>query len=744
MVMALAAALAWINTLAAISNCGTIYLICTSIAVVVCLALARAKPGIWWLAGIPITFYICAHLRSAAPDGFDLARYSGESVKFKAEVLEAIDQGQYKRTLLIVHPTKLLYPQTASLSGKAQVIVRPVISGILRPGDFTEIEARLQSPKDPPNPWNFPQKAHLAQESIFCVATTSAKRLRRLEEATTSTLGPQCLSNWISTSRQKITDLHLSTLGQNDGALLESIVLGNRCIDLPPDLVEKYRKVGLSHLLAASGFNLTIVIMVAHWLAKLISPSRVFCAIASLLPMLIFVLLAGFSPSVVRAATSSLICLCALQAGRALNQIAVLASALMIMLLIDPSCAADIGAQLSYAATFGILAGAAPLSAIAASRLDRLKRLGLPPLTEKLLRWLTEASAVVLSAQAAVLPIQLLYFWRLGTMFLPASVLVDPLVAPITIIGFASSTLALFPFYESMPVTKLFCQMLDYLALIPIKVLDAVASFFAAATDSYINLGPPSLSLIFLYYVALLGLITAIRKRHRLFLCTFLFGISTFAMLYRLPLSKPTLLVRRHSLVAVGTDRQAIVVGQQDNASGKFLAYEGAKVLGRIENWDGNAGPLSYSLADHGSQVRIVMVTPGQVSNFSGLPISKRLRSSKANCPKLITVLLICNTAMGNAEGQIDKRRNRSRSGTVTSLLPMGLLSKWQEQTDADYTLVLQSGSARNHGNEMAASSESAETNSSSELSERVSIYFEQGTHADAIDTKVAGQASDL
>jgi len=625
-VLALAAALAFLGTFATFIEHGIFYVLASTVASIALLKWSDAKPASWLLMLFPSAFYIHARLWQPRADALDLCRFTGSTVVFKAQILEISEQPQFQRKILVVRPFQLCYPHEGRLTGKTEVIVKGSLQPTLSIGSFLELKGQMIEPSDPDEPWRFKQKTRLAQASIFSILITHGSGISLLNADADCTTE---IANWITASRKTITDLHVSTLGATYGPLLESIVLGNRCVELPADLVDKYRKVGLSHLLAASGFNLTIVIVVMHTLAKSLTRSRTIRCLSALIPMVIFVVLAGLSPSVVRAAVCSFIILIALQSGRSLNPAAVLSFVLIAVLTIDPLSAVDVGAQLSYAATFGILNLARPLADFLGSPIAAFskKREAAHYLQWKFIRvpviktvqllpdlafWTLEATAVVLSAQAAVLPIQLSYFWRLGIMFLPACVLVDPLVAPITVIGFASSALIL-----GTPLLHGLCQQLDYLALVPIRALDAIASFFAAMEGTYLNLGPPSPAAIVFYYAALSLFYAALTARCFRAWSLVILAIGSFALLWRPGLERPLISITKNSLTFVGTDRCAITIGELNSSATKFLAYNGAKVTYKADGGEPTSNrPISFNLTNGTEQLKFMIVRANQISDL--------------------------------------------------------------------------------------------------------------------------------
>ena len=142
-------------------------------------------------------------------------------------------------------------------------------------------------------------------------------------------------------------------------------------------------------------------------------------AVLLVVAIVAYVLFAGASPSVVRAAAMAGVVLLARETGRAGRAAAALGWAAALLLFVDPALVGDAGFQLSTLATGGILAWANPLT-------DRIGRLfgGRVP------GWLAESLGVSLAAQAATLPIVLLTFGRLAILSPVVNLAIVPLVAP--------------------------------------------------------------------------------------------------------------------------------------------------------------------------------------------------------------------------------------------------------------------------------------------------------------------------
>lgn len=201
-----------------------------------------------------------------------------------------------------------------------------------------------------------------------------------------------------------------------EAGLAAGIVIGLRD-RVDRDLAAAFTTVGASHIVAISGWNIAIV---AATVAALVgSLGRRRRAVVLSAAILAYVLFAGASPSVVRAAAMAGVVLLARETGRAGRATAALGWAAALLLIADPHLVGDAGFQLSSLATGGILAWANPLT----TRLSGL-------LGGRLPHWLCESLGVSLAAQAATLPIVLLTFGRLALISPLVNLLIVPLVAP--------------------------------------------------------------------------------------------------------------------------------------------------------------------------------------------------------------------------------------------------------------------------------------------------------------------------
>ena len=182
---------------------------------------------------------------------------------------------------------------------------------------------------------------------------------------------------------------------------------------LPHDIQEAMRTTGLTHIVVASGYNLTILVRLARRLFAKVS--RYLAVLTSASLVLGFVAITGLSPSMTRAGLVAGLSIWAWAYGRAFHPITLLAVASAATVLWNPSYVwGDIGWQLSFASFAGVMI-LAPL----------LQRYFFGPAEPSIGR---QVLGETVSAQLATLPISLAAFGQLSLVALPANLLIVPWV----------------------------------------------------------------------------------------------------------------------------------------------------------------------------------------------------------------------------------------------------------------------------------------------------------------------------
>lgn len=203
-------------------------------------------------------------------------------------------------------------------------------------------------------------------------------------------------------------------------ALLAGMLVGDES-GIPTSLEEAFRTTGTSHIVVISGWNVAVLAGLVIVLFGPLTGRRVSLWLA-LAVVAGYTVLVGADPSVVRAAIMGGLTLLALLAGRQTLAWNSLALAAIAMTLIDPFMLWDLGFQLSFAATLGIILFQPPLKRLSNRGLARLGLVGRLWLT----RLVSELILVTFSAQLLVVPILVYRLGELSLITLPANLIVLP------------------------------------------------------------------------------------------------------------------------------------------------------------------------------------------------------------------------------------------------------------------------------------------------------------------------------
>jgi competence protein ComEC len=446
------------------------------------------RPRIWLVAGLVgflASFYLQA--RSPRPTATDIsasippsavaAQEQVVNVQGVVESAPRLTRSQKAQFWLAVSQlngvtqANLASDQGKPVTGKLYVTVPLLQATGLYPGQAIAITGNLYKPKPAENPGAFDFQAYLAREG--CFAALRGKQLEPVDRAQQPKWG------WWQV-RQRIVQAQIRWLGSPAGQLLSSMVMGSRAVDLPADVKDQFRKVGLAHALAASGFQTSLILAVVLGLTRRF-PARAQFAIG-ITALTIFVGLTGIEPSVLRAAVMGAGAMLALVMKRKVKPLGSLLLAAVILLVINPLWIWNLGFQLSFLATMGLL-------------------VTVPPLT-KWFDWLPSALspliAVPIAAYLWTLPLQLYTFGVVSPYSIPVNILTTPLISILSLGGIVSALAAI----VWMPAGSALAWLMDY----PLRALLAVVDFASGLTGSEYATGTLPLALVLSLY-GLIGLV---------------------------------------------------------------------------------------------------------------------------------------------------------------------------------------------------------------------------------------------
>ncbi|GAB2861614.1 ComEC/Rec2 family competence protein [Lentzea nigeriaca] len=242
---------------------------------------------------------------------------------------------------------------------------------------------------------------------------------------------PPIWQSWADHLRDGLREAS-AVLDDEEAGLLPALVVGDSD-RMVPRVVDEFRTAGLSHLLAVSGANLAIVCGAVYLLARRFRAGPRTAAGTAMAALVGFVVLAGPEPSVLRAAVMGAVTLLALVLGRRRSTLPSLATAVLVLVFLDPALGGDPGFALSVVAT-------AALVLVAPKWSRALKAHGVP-------NGLAEAIVVPTAASLATAPLVAGISGQVSLVAIVANLVAGPAVAPATVLGVAAAAVA--PLWKS-------------------------------------------------------------------------------------------------------------------------------------------------------------------------------------------------------------------------------------------------------------------------------------------------------
>lgn len=166
-----------------------------------------------------------------------------------------------------------------------------------------------------------------------------------------------------SSVRSRFARAALGALPRRHAGLLLGMTDGD--VSLIDDATTRdFRTTGLAHLVAVSGYNVAVFLALVMLLLRAVVPRGRWLRVVLAVPALIlFAVLTGLEPSVLRAPVSAGVALTVVAGGRRTEALRNVAFAFVVLVLASPEMLFDPGFQLSFGATLGIVAGGEPISA---------------------------------------------------------------------------------------------------------------------------------------------------------------------------------------------------------------------------------------------------------------------------------------------------------------------------------------------------------------------------------------------
>ena len=289
-----------------------------------------------------------------------------------------------------------------------------------------------------------------------------------------------------------------------EASLLAGILLG---VDtgLPGDLQQAFKDTGTAHIIAISGFNIAIIAGLFFVLfSRLLGQLR--GSIVAILGIALYTFLVGADAAVVRAAIMGGLALLIRLLGRRNDGLNALMLSAVIMAIFNPYIPWDVGFQLSFFATLGLILYAEPFQNWAVNTITRYTS---PGTAQKIAAPISEYFLLTLAAQLTTLPIMAYHFKRISLVSLIANPFILPVQPAVMIVGGIAVILGLI----WLPLGAVAAFVAWPFVAYTIRMVE----LFSRLPNGVIVLGDFSLWLVILFYVVLFTWTFARPQLRRLF-----------------------------------------------------------------------------------------------------------------------------------------------------------------------------------------------------------------------------------
>ena len=341
-----------------------------------------------------------------------------------------------------------------------------------------KIKGRLIIPFKAGNPCQFDYGKYLHNFGVSTVFY--GKEIERIE---TTLSKKEIFLQKINEYREKILNIHSRYLASPNIEILGGIVFGDDAVSTPEEVKQSFISSGLLHILAASGMNVAFIFSFFFLIFSCFKINYKINITLGIFTIILYSMMTGLGASIIRATLMLVFVLIGKLLDRDAHSVSLLSFVAFLMLIYNPMYINDVGFQLSFLVTFGLL--------IMTPNIVRTKN--------KILNWGIGVICIPLIAQLWVIPIQMFYFNNVSLYSVFANIMSVPILAIVSFGGFVSSLLSIIS-----PIADVVCRVFDIFLNPLITILVKISDFWGGLPNATHTTSQPTILQIILYYIILL------------------------------------------------------------------------------------------------------------------------------------------------------------------------------------------------------------------------------------------------
>ncbi len=469
------------------------------------------------------------------------------------------------------------------------------ISKTLDFGNTYTTYAELKPIPKPLNPYQFDYAKHLSRQYIFHQITTQEHLLinNNIIEWSLFRLADQIRKH----INQKLETYNFSS---KQLSIINALFLGQRQ-DIDQETFNAYRDAGAIHILAVSGLHVGIILLILNFIFRPLdlfyNHGKTIKLILTITSLWSFAIVAGLSPSVLRAVTMFSFLAIGMQIRSKTSIYNSLFISMFILLCFNPLLLFSVGFQLSYLAVFAIVW----IQPIVAQRYHP---------KYYVIKKLWETFTVTIAAQLGLLPLTLFYFHQFPGLFFVSNLIIIPFLGVLLGYGIAIILLACFGILPQF-MAVLFGLCIDF--------MNNCISWVAKQEEFLFTGIPFSKMMLIMLFIVIILVMMMLQKQERRRL--YLSGISMLTMV-------SILIYEKHTASKI---QELVIFQNQRNTT-----------LGVLENLELHI----YSKDSISSKTQKFLFENYQIQNHTTLVINNRLKNVYKYKEK--TILIIDSSSIYN------------------------------------------------------------------------------------------------
>ena len=308
----------------------------------------------------------------------------------------------------------------------------------LKYGDKISVNGKFELPSKRTNYKGFDYSSYLKTKKVYGLVYANQVNIKSKNNG-------NFLLKYTNKLAEKFKQIiNNSKMKADEKAIIQGILLGDKT-DIEEKIINDFSESNISYILAISGMHISYIIIISSLIFNKLAGKHYSKPITSLV-IFMYMCIVNFSPSVVRAGITGIIVLMSNFFYRRKDTWEALSISLLILLIYNPFLILNVGVQLSFAGTIGIIVFQSTLNKYFLDYLDRAERKAIRRnkkttkfiikiLNTKIMILIKDAILLTISASIAVIPITAITFNTVSITSLIISVITSFLVGEIVILG---------------------------------------------------------------------------------------------------------------------------------------------------------------------------------------------------------------------------------------------------------------------------------------------------------------------